>query len=294
MADDWKNEDASQQADPSVWNPSANLVRNIDLELVFYGKEQCIPSKAVGPAAKGHYKVHYVHSGCGKIWINDRVIPVHKGQCFVFYPDDYVYYKADDKDPWHYSWVAFDGANAEYYLKRANIKQGQILVEKCNQEILEDSFTRLLQVDMDDPVRDMKFISLLYNVLSALQVDADAKETLHNMRYPYLYVKKAIKYIQENYDKNISVTEIADYLSLERKYFSRIFKDHLNASPNSYIANYRFMKACELLESTPMNVAQIAEKVGYDNPFSFSRAFKKQKGMSPSRYREQQADEKGE
>lgn len=280
--------------DPSVWNPSANVIRNVDLELIFYGYEECFPLKCVGPTTKGHYKIHYVHSGKGLIKIDNRTIHVSKGQCFVFYPDDYVYYEADSEDPWIYSWVAFDGSNAEYYLKRANISNGQILVTSCNREVLEKSFNELMHVDLADPTKDMKFISLLYIILSALQIDPDTGDALNNMRYPAIYVKTAIKYIQDNYAKDISIADVAAFLSLDRKYFSRIFKEHLQVSPNAYIMGYRMMKACELLDNTTLCINEIAQQVGYENPFSFSRAFKSIKNMSPDVYRKTKEKEKDE
>lgn len=277
--------ECQNQMDPSVWNPSANVIRNVDLELIFYGYEECLPSKAVGPATKNHYKVHYVHKGKGTVYIGEKKIDVSEGQCFVFYPTDLVYYVADAENPWVYSWVAFDGANAEYYLKRANISSGQVLVTSCNREVLERSFNALMQVDLSDPTKDMKFISLLYSILSAIQVDPDAGNVLNNMRYPSIYVKTAIKYIQDNYTLDISVADVAAFLSLDRKYFSRIFKEHLQVSPNEYIMGYRMIKACELLENTQLSINEIAQSVGYDNPFSFSRAFKKLKNLSPDAYR---------
>lgn len=275
--------------DPSIWNPTASVIRNVDLELVFYGREQCSPQKHWGPGLKNHYKVHYVHNGKGMIRVGEKVHHLCKGQCFIFYPDVAVYYEADADDPWDYSWVAFEGTNAEYYLKRANIDRENIVVDHCDQPTIEDAFARLMQVDMTDGTKDMKFISLLYLILSAILVSPDESAMLRNMRYPSVYIKTALKYIQEKYASQITVSEIAHYLSLDRKYFSRIFKDHLKISPNTYIANYRLMKAAELLAATSLGIGEISAMVGYENPFSFSRAFKKFNGSSPSSYREQKA-----
>ena len=272
--------------DPSIWNPSADVIRNVDLELIFYGYEECKPGKNFGPGKKEVYKIHYVHRGKGIIKVGDRTLHVHGGNCFVFYPDDCIYYEADADDPWVYSWVAFDGANAEYYLKRANIKKEQILVEHCDTKAIEEAFSTLMGVDLKDPTKDLKYISMLYLILSAVQQDPDIGNVLRDMRYPAIYVKTAIKHIQENYNKDLSVADIADYLSIERKYFSRIFKEHIGVSPNTYITNFRMIKACELLNDPAMSIADIAADVGYDNPFSFSRAFKNCRGISPSEYRE--------
>ena len=74
---------------------------------------------------------------------------------------------------------------------------------------------------------------------------------------------------------------ISANLSLDRKYFSKIFKKELQMSPNEYLINYRLSRACELMETTTLTIAEIAATVGYDNQFSFSRVFKKYKQISP-------------
>ncbi|HIU75594.1 MAG TPA: AraC family transcriptional regulator [Candidatus Pelethocola excrementipullorum] len=271
--------------DPSIWNSSASIIRNSELELVFYGREQCQPHKYWGSGTKNLYKVHYVHKGEGLIRTDTKEYHVYARQCFIFYPDQVVYYEADGQNPWEYSWVAFEGTNAEYYLKRAGGCRENIVIDHFNQKEMEEAFANLMAVKSSDPAKDMKFISLLYTILSAILITPNEPSAKHKMPYPSMHVKEALKYIQANYAKEISVGEIAGYLYLDRKYFSRIFKKHLKISPTAYITNYRLMIACELLEESSLCVNQIAGQVGYDNPFSFSRAFKKLMGLSPANYR---------
>lgn len=273
------------EPDPSIWNPTASSIRNVDLELVFYGTEQCEPKKSWGPGIKNHHKVHYVNRGKGTIFAGDKKYAVHAGQCFVFYPDEKVYYEADELDPWCYSWVAFDGSNADFYLRRAGIERGTLVITQCDQHLLENAFEQLMHIDLADINKDLKFISLLYLILSAIMVERPTKGVKHRQNHPVIYVKNAIKFIQDNYAQEISVQELARHLALERKYFSRIFKQSIGVSPATYITNYRLLQACELLEKSDLSIGEIAVSVGYDNQFSFSRAFRKYKGTSPSEYR---------
>lgn len=273
--------------DPSTWNPPLSNIRHSELELIFYGREQCRSGKFWVPGMKNHYKIHYVHRGKGIIQTAQKEFYVHNGQCFIFYPNQTVYYEADKQDPWEYSWVAFGGSNAEYYLKRSEASRENIVITQCSQKVLEDAFVKLMEVELYDAAKDMKFISILYTILSAILISPNELSPDHNMPYPSMHVKESLKYIQNNYAKEISVAEIAGHLSLERKYFSRIFKEHLKISPMAYITNYRLMKACELLEDSSLCVNQISEQVGYNNPFSFSRAFKNIMGVSPANYRTQ-------
>lgn len=275
----------NNEHDPSIWNSSVNSYRNSELELVFFGYEECAPNKSWGPGTKGLYKIHYVHCGKGKLFVNNKELPVQEGECFVLYPDTYLYYEADAITPWHYSWIAFDGTNAEYYLKRANIGKEDIVVKTFDRLTLEDAFQKLMKINLSDVTKDLKFISLLYTILSTF-IPPEEK----NSEKDYVsseHIKSALKYIHEHYTENISITDIAAHLSLERKYFSRIFKEQLRMPPSVYLSNYRLSQACEMLETTNLSISEISQKIGYDNPFSFSRAFKKNYNLSPATYRSQ-------
>ena len=271
------------EPDPSTWNSAANSFRNSDMELVFYGYEECAPKKSWGPGTKGLCKIHYVHCGKGTIFVDNQELHVHKGECFVLYPDTYLYYVADDKDPWHYSWVAFDGMNAEYYLKKANIGKTDIVVKTFDQPLLEEAFEKLSKINLSDTTKDLKFISILYTILSTLIPPAKEEKETNSLCTEN--VKTALNYIHNHYSESISVVDIAAHLSLERKYFTRIFKERLCMPPSVYLSNSRLSQACELLGNTSLSVMEVSQKVGYDNPFSFSRAFKKAYNLSPSAYR---------
>ncbi|GEK34405.1 helix-turn-helix transcriptional regulator [Kurthia sibirica] len=97
-----------------------------------------------------------------------------------------------------------------------------------------------------------------------------------------------IKYIQENYTDKINVTKIAHKYNLERRRLAYLFEKHTGLSPNTYITEYRISKAKILLERAELSIAEVAERVGYDDCFYFSRVFKKQTGQSPSIYRRKQ------
>ena len=70
-------------------------------------------------------------------------------------------------------------------------------------------------------------------------------------------------------------------------WFIRNFKEYTEATPTQYIQSLRISNAQTLLETTNYNVSEIAQILGYDDPFYFSRVFKKQSGLSPSEFRKQ-------
>lgn len=84
---------------------------------------------------------------------------------------------------------------------------------------------------------------------------------------------------------DISVEDMAANLNLNRTYFSKLFKKFTTKSPQDFLIQYRMNKACELLRTTQISVSDIAQLVGYHNPFHFTRAFKKIYELPPQEWR---------
>ena len=101
------------------------------------------------------------------------------------------------------------------------------------------------------------------------------------------YVKEALSFIEQNFQNDISVDEIASICGLNRIYFGKIFKNAVGKSPQEFLLNYRMIKACELLKLTQLSIGDISSAVGYDNQLHFSRAFKNIYGISPRDWRKQ-------
>lgn len=107
--------------------PSENFV---DLGLYQFGWEQCEPSHSYGPAARNHYLFHYVISGTGTLMSDDsngitRNYQVKSGQGFMLFPGQVNTYVADQKLPWEYVWVEFDGLRAKEAVELACLSRNQ-------------------------------------------------------------------------------------------------------------------------------------------------------------------------
>ena len=94
-------------------------------------------------------------------------------------------------------------------------------------------------------------------------------------------IKKAIKYIKENYKDQISLNDISKEVYLSSEYFSRLFKEEVGENFITYLTNYRIKKAEYLIKNTDMKISQISTEVGYLNASYFSKTYKKYKGISP-------------
>jgi AraC-like DNA-binding protein len=104
--------------------------------------------------------------------------------------------------------------------------------------------------------------------------------------------RQAIAYLQNNFARPLSRTEIASEIGLNEDYLSRVFSRELGISPWDYLNRYRVLRARELLRHSDTSISAIARQVGFSDAAYFSRVFHRLTGSSPSLYRER--SERGE
>lgn len=264
---------------------SRNL-QHTDLHLHQYGMEQCFPEHAHGPAVRDHYLVHFILKGSGRFVVGDQTYHLHTGEGFLICPGVVTYYQADKEDPWEYSWVGFHGLQAEFYLTQAGLNATHPTFRYDRDQELVEYLELMTSTKMSNTARDMKLTGLLYLILSLLVECAQEESRMDNKENrKEVYVRKVIDFIEMNYSSKFTVTQIADFVGLDRSYLCSIFKEYIHSSIQEYLIHYRMNKACELMNNTQLSIGDISRSVGYDDPLLFSKMFKKLKGSSPKSYR---------
>ena len=98
-------------------------------------------------------------------------------------------------------------------------------------------------------------------------------------------VKNALAYIQENYNKKISLSEVAENTFVSQWHLSKLLNKHLEKSFSEILNSIRIDKAKELLKDPSLRIGDVAEEVGFLDMAHFSRVFKKIEGISANEYR---------
>lgn len=101
----------------------------------------------------------------------------------------------------------------------------------------------------------------------------------------HLSVVKAMHLLESQIDHSWTLTELAKALSINASYLARLFKGSIGMPPMTYLAHCRDQRAADLLLATDLPIAEIARKVGWDDPNYFARRFSKVFGKSPTAYR---------
>lgn len=111
------------------------------------------------------------------------------------------------------------------------------------------------------------------------------RESLINENKNNSYVKRACNYINRNYSEDISVGKIAEYLSLNKNYFIKLFKKEISQTPNQYILETRLFYAKLMLVQTDVSIGEIALSCGFNTVSYFIKCFREKFGKSPLIYR---------
>lgn len=98
-------------------------------------------------------------------------------------------------------------------------------------------------------------------------------------------IRLAKDYIINNFNKNITLKDVAEEVFLSQNYLSELFKKETGEGFYDFISKYRIRKAKEILITTNLKIYEVAERVGYSDSITFGRAFKKLTGVTPNSYR---------
>ena len=147
---------------------------------------------------------------------------------------------------------------------------------------IKSDFTKLFYVwNKGSLWHNPQALGILYNIYSQGIKSQNKEYAKQNAIF-----SKATSFIFEHYtESTLSIQEIAKHLDISEVHLRRIFKISANISPAKYINFLRLEKAKNMLHSSNFTIAEIAESVGFDDQFYFSRLFKKETGLPPVSYR---------
>ena len=260
-----------------------NLLTSLSVYNVGYQK--CEPGYQWGPGIRDHYCIHYIISGSGYYTSGRMSRRLSRGDTFILYPGEEVRYYADREEPWEYGWAGFMGADAASIIRNTSFTKEKpyILRGKIPEEKIRDGLERIYQVKGNTYVAAVAMAGALYSFLAVFMHYGEKENPEKEIQITY--VEKAEKYIETNYSYPVTVEDVAVYVGISRSHLFRSFQTYLRKSPKEYLSEYRIKQACHLLRETDLSVSAIAYSVGFENNLYFSKAFRKQKGVSPSEYR---------
>lgn len=192
-------------------------------------------------------------------------------------------YQADLKDPWTIYWIHFRGdkliklndfLNIERYIRPTNIKYDERFISAW-----EEIYNALR---MGYSKSNLCYANLCLYRFVSLFIFPEVKA---HMRDEQDVISDSISFMKANIHKMLTVDDIASHFHYSSSHFSTLFKNKTSQPPLEYFIQLKMHYACQLLDQSTLRIKEIASKVGYSDPYYFSRIFCKVMGISPNKYK---------
>ncbi|SDD83483.1 transcriptional regulator, AraC family [Mucilaginibacter pineti] len=228
----------------------------------------------------------YCLQGKGHYILDNKRYEVNPNQ-FIILPatDKYMRYWADQEDPWTIYWVHYTGDNINLVNKSLNlsITDGPTNIPFTEKalEIWQNIYQTL---EMGYSIENLCSASFcLYHLVAIflfpqrhIQNDKEDNGDI---------ITKTINNMRSNLIKKLTVEDMAAQHNLSVSHFSNLFRKATGMPPIDYFIHLKMQKACQLLYANADKIKAVAGELGYDDPYYFSRIFKKYIGSSPEQYR---------
>lgn len=159
-----------------------------------------------------------------------------------------------------------------------------------NYKAYKKCFTDVIQLSqMKSVANDFRIQSKLYELFYMMIDNAEVMERREksNDNTDLQLITDAIKFIEGNYQKNLTLQNIADSARLSPTYFHKLFKIHTGVTPRAFLLRIRLANAKMYLLTTSKSLEEIVELCGFSSLSYFDSIFKKNVGMTPSEFRKQ-------
>lgn len=239
------------------------------------------------------YEISYIASGTGWFSTNGKSYKVSAGDIYVGLPEEIHSGKADNIDPFRYYYLGFQFVHREeeenpyvHIEKMMQTIENPVIKDRLNMDSmflsLLKEFNNLTQYSnvMIKNFMEQIIILMYRNYFSRWK---NAYE-LHEKKGSKYIIYKVINYIDNNLLSIKDLTEISDILGYSYSYLSHLFSIETGLSIRDYYSQKKLELTVEILKSGKHNITQIAEILNYESIHSFSKAFKKAVGISPSQY----------
>jgi len=238
----------------------------------------------------GHYAVHFILKGKGFYTINGKTFELGEGQGFLIPPNIPNTYRADENEPWTYIYAIFYGLDDEALVHYAGFDSSHLTFEyDMTKDMLHDLYA-MYHAGENTGTKGYDVTGYFLVIMSRL-VKAKS-ERLGDSYLPEHYVSKAVSYMEDNYPYNIKITDIADYVGINRVYLHKLFVKSMGSGPAKYLTELRLKKTETLMEDENLSLSDIALSTGFYDISHFSKAFTAKYGIPPGQYRLNKKEEK--
>ena len=254
-----------------------------EISIIYGGFEKTASDFELSRKSYPWYVLEFPVNGSCELIIEGRSCILKNGAIVSFSPGRAHRYRSDFRDPMEHFFIVFAGHEAGRLFSNAGFDI------QPDQEAYDFQRASELFGDIMRSVNSgTRYSQKLANTYLKTLLLEQAEFNHQNQRVlsgPEKTFRRCRSYIEENFSGIKLPVEVAGACDINVRYMSRLFKQFYDCSPQQYIMRLKLNKAAVLLLSFDLTISQIAYQVGFDDPYHFSKSFKKHYNRSPLAYR---------
>lgn len=223
----------------------------------------------------------YTKSGIGKVNVGGNSFTMKQGGMLYLSPGvPHEYYP--EKGEWETCWFVFRGNHLSQIMRELSF-DSYMVCQGADTTVCEHIFLQLMTAVSDPVSGSEKCSRLIYDFILCASKLFGGENNSEKIAGSVL--ENTVCYIEKNFNKDITLGDLAQVSSLTPQYLCRVFKKKMGMRPLEYIARRRISEAKLMLDRSDKSISEIGVSVGYPDPTYFGIVFRKYEGISPSRYR---------
>lgn len=247
------------------------------------------------PHAQGHYMKREAGldedllilciegKGCVSMGNQDSV-PLLPSQIALLPAGETHHYEAAIETPWTIAWIHFKGEQACYYRNILGLGDRPVFKVSGMPRLIRqfDELYQLVQHTWNTSTL-MAIHAQLANLLAMVSQNQMKSGKQDQRRHERL--ERVLDFLHKNIHRSVSVDEMAKIACWTPNHMSMLFSKEMHMSPATYFMHIKMNRACEILRNTNDPIGAVADALGFEDPYYFSRCFRRCYQMSPSEYR---------
>jgi AraC-like DNA-binding protein len=254
------------------------------VDIIFGGLERCSEDYSINRKGFPVHLLEYVVEGSGSVVLQDQEHPLRKGCLYLYGPGIPCKILNSRQRPLVKHFFAFhcNGPSLQKLYKLDRLFFG---ANRGGERVAD--LINLLFTEACSATEDSWRICCSYLDIILLKCARSGLMEQHYQERAFQVFRKVKEHIEDNYLELRQMDDIAAAVDLDASYISRLFKRYYHLTPYNFLLKRKMEHALDILRQGNTSVREAALSVGFEDPFHFSRVFKKFKGVSPSHIRHQ-------
>lgn len=220
--------------------------------------------------------------GKGYVQLGSAIREVNKNEYFIIPKHSKHKYFSGIEDGWGLYFVHLSGLKADLFCQNKN-KIGNSLNQAQLNIIYNVLSNAILQLEIKPSFENVEFVNKSINYIVDVLINYEKNEIAYSKKDDLIF--KFQNYLETNVENKIGIYDLIYSLNVSQGTLYSAVKTKFDVTPMQYVFNMKVNIAADMLTTTDYKISKIAQKVGFNDQYHFSKKFKSATGLSPSEYR---------